>query len=82
MQNDAREEVKLVSDQFLWLEVWAKPGEIDGKDSPSIRKGAAHLLSGSVVGRGINFSLNTLLGRVLGPDSLGLLFSTQHCTNI
>jgi hypothetical protein len=32
MQNDAREEVKLVSDQFLWLETWAKPGEIDGKD--------------------------------------------------
>jgi O-antigen/teichoic acid export membrane protein len=41
---------------------------------PSIRKGAAHLLGGSVVGRGLNFSLNTLLGRVLGPDSLGLLY--------
>lgn len=41
--------------------------------APPLRKGVLHLLSGSVFGRGLNFGLNLLLSRVLGPSGLGLL---------
>ena len=38
----------------------------------SLRSGALHLFGGSLAGRGLSFLLNTVLSRVLGPDSLGL----------
>ena len=37
----------------------------------SLRNGALHLFGGSA-GRGLSFVLNTVLSRILGPDSLGL----------
>ena len=36
------------------------------------RKGFLQLLGGSSIGRGINFGINLLLSRVLGPSQLGL----------
>ena len=36
------------------------------------KKGVAHLLSGNIIGRAINFALNIGLSRTLGPESLGI----------
>lgn len=36
------------------------------------KKGVAHLLSGNIIGRAMNFALNIGLSRTLGPASLGL----------
>ena len=38
----------------------------------SLRSGALHLFGGSLAGRGVSFLLNTVISRVLGPESLGL----------
>ena len=37
-----------------------------------LRKGVVHLLSGSIIGRGLNFILNLALSRALGPSALGI----------
>jgi len=37
-----------------------------------LRKGVIHLLSGSIMGRGLNFILNLALSRALGPSALGI----------
>ena len=39
---------------------------------PPIKKGAFHLFSGALVGRGSNFVLNLIISRILGPSGLGL----------
>lgn len=36
------------------------------------KKGVAHLLSGNIIGRAMNFALNIGLSRTLGPSSLGI----------
>ncbi len=38
-----------------------------------IRRGFLHLLSGSIVGRGLSFAANLLISRVLGPGNLGIV---------
>jgi O-antigen/teichoic acid export membrane protein len=42
------------------------------KQGYTLRRGALYLFGGSLAGRGLSFLLNTLLSRLLGPDSLGL----------
>lgn len=40
---------------------------------PHIRQGFLHLLSGSIIGRGLSFVANLLISRTLGPGNLGIV---------
>ena len=40
---------------------------------PHIRQGFFHLLSGSIIGRGLSFAANLLISRTLGPGNLGIV---------